>query len=184
MWKTLPRHCSCRRTSSLVRTSKMSACCASGRSATARRSAASRSATMMLWPCGQQLLRLVGRLAVGRKQCLQQVVVLTDQPAGAIVLLERDARALDAFVLHLLVDEGKRRRLLIVLGEIDDRRRQRGRRLGSAGCAAFGSASRVSPDAATSDPARTAGAHKAAQGRQRGYRHEAPSSYVITYHSL
>ena len=51
--------------------------------------------------------------------------MLAEQPSGAVVLVERDARALDAFVLHLLVDEGKRRRLLIVLGEVDDGRRQR-----------------------------------------------------------
>ena len=73
----------------------------------------------------QQLLRLVDGVGVRRQQGFQEIVVLAEQPAGAVVLVERDARALDAFVLHLLVDEGKRRRLLIVLGEVDDGRRQR-----------------------------------------------------------
>ena len=66
---------------------------------------------MRLWPCASSSFAFSAGLAVGRQQNFQQIVVLAEQATGPVVLVERDARALDALVLHLFVDERKRRRL-------------------------------------------------------------------------
>ena len=72
--------------------------------------------------CRQQLLGLGRDVAVLRHHRLEQLVVLADQAPGAIVLLQRNARALHAGVGDDLVDQRERRRLVVVLAEIDDGR--------------------------------------------------------------
>ena len=85
---------------------------------------------------GQDLLGLGDDVAILRHDVLDQLVVLAEEGAAPIVVLDGETRALDAVVGEHLVDERQGHRLVIGFAEIMDFDIDRGRRaLGRGGWA-------------------------------------------------
>ena len=124
------RHCSWRSEVALERIFMISASFASGRSATARRSAGSRSAMMKRSPFASSSFALATTSPSSGRDGLFELEGMADEIAGLVRLFQHQARALDAFVGDWLLGVRERQRLLIFLAEIDEAHVFRGRAAG------------------------------------------------------
>ena len=103
---------------------------ASGRSATASRSLASRSATMIAGPLLRISLALATTSPSAGRKVFDELVFLAEKGAALVVVGDGEARTLHAVVGQDRIDQRQRRRLVIGLAEIVDldvHRRRRSR---------------------------------------------------------